>query len=190
MLETPLYGRFVGERRLSFLAPLPYLLLVRACYIGGALCILNGLFFLYQAFIPAWWQMLGVMLVGAGVLASLSLHSVIFDLREKSYRRRQGPGTFPKLTRGSTNDLDAIVLVAEPRSFPSAAVTYHLVLHWKGQREPLMILQQDTRAMGPGIPLNAASGQIAAVGHRYAKALGLPFYDNSHIPAPCPRPIW
>jgi hypothetical protein len=197
MLETPLYGRFVGEdRRLIFDAPAIYRYLVRACAIGGGLSLIYGLaadagIVEVAAFYPQWWSMVGVMVGGASVLAALSLQSISFDLRERKYRRRQGPGFLPRGSAGLVDDLDAIVLLAEPNNrMIQGGVTYHLVLHWKGAREPIMVLQQDTRTLHTGQPLQSAAQPILAQGMRYAKALRLPFYDNSHFASPCPVSIW
>ena len=197
MLETPLFGRFVGEdRRLVFDAPSVYRYLVRACAVGGGFCLLYGLaadagLVEVMAFYPQWWSMVGVMVGGASILAALSLQSISFDLRERKYRRRQGPGFLPRGTFGSIDNLDAIVLLAEPNNrMMQGGVTYHLVLHWKGEREPIMVLQQDTRVLGMGQPLQSSASQILAQGMRYAKALKLPFYDNSHFASACPVSIW
>jgi hypothetical protein len=143
------------------------------------------------AFYPQWWSMVGVMVGGAAVLAALSLQSISFDLRERKYRRRQGPGFLPRVTIGSVDDLDAVVLVAEPNDrMMQGGVTYHLVLHWKGEREPIMVLQQDTRRLRTGQPLQSAAQPILAQGMRYAKSLRLPFFDNSHFASACPISIW
>lgn len=184
MLETPLFGRFQGERWLAFLPPPIYLGLVGACVIFGPSMAIYGLFFEVASFYPEWWQMVGLLVTGAGILAALALQSVTFDLREKTYLRRQGPGFFPKTTRGRLSDLDAVVLIAEPNSrLMAGGVTYHLILHWKGVKEPPMVLQQDTRTLPSGMALNYGAAQILAVGFRYAKALGVPFYDNAHFPS-------
>jgi hypothetical protein len=195
MLETPLYGRFVGEnRRLVFAPTGPYHALVRASVIGGFVMAVLGLAFgvgfVNLPFYPAWWLYLGLAVAGAGALGALSLRSVVFDLRERTYRRREGPGLFPATSRGSINELDAIVLIAEPNArLLMGGVTYHLVLHWKGARLHPLVLQQDTRVLPGGQPLNAGSAQLLQLGMRYAAALGLPIYDNSHFPSKNPFPI-
>jgi hypothetical protein len=191
MLETPLFGRFQGEgRKLAFLPPAIYLTLVRVVAIAGVIFFLNGSLFWFPMFYPAWWHLVGVLLLGAAALASLSLHSVVFNLKEGTYRRRQGPGMFPKTTVGSLKNLDAVVLIAEPNaSLVLNGVTYHLVLHWKNQAEPSMLLQSDTRSLGTGQPLNAAAANIQQVGIRYAQSLGVPFYDNAHFAGSNPAPL-
>ena len=195
MLETPLYGKFVGEnRRLVFAPTGPYYFLVRACVIGGAVGAAAGLLApLIGVELPVnsvWWFFTGLMVAGAGVAAAYSLQSVVFDLRERTYRRRQGPGAFPSTTRGSLNDLDAVVLITEPNSrIIHGGVTHHLVLHWKGQREPVLVLQQETRSLPSGLPLNGGAGPLLQRGMQYATALGVPFYDNSHFPSANPVPI-
>jgi hypothetical protein len=122
------------------------------------------------------------------VLAALSLQSVAFDLRERQYRRRQGPGATLRGTKGTFDRLDAVVLIAEPEPV-LGGVTYHLVLHWKALSEPSMVLQSDTRAVPSGAPLNHGAAALRDVGMRYARALGLPFYDNAHFPSGNPNPI-
>ena len=84
-----------------------------------------------------------------------------------------------------------MVLIAEPNSrLMNGGVTYHLVLHWKGQSQPLMVVQQDTRVLVPGQPLNIAAQQLLAEGLRFSQAIGIPFFDNSHFASKCPVPIW
>lgn len=84
-----------------------------------------------------------------------------------------------------------MVLIAEPNSkILTGGVTYHLVLHWKGEAQPIMVLQQDTRMLPPGQPLNVASQLLLQAGLKYAQAIGIPFYDNSHFASKCPIPIW
>ncbi len=196
MLETPLYGRFIGENKKLVFGPVgPYTALVRACVIGGCLVTAVGVFApplgVELPIYDAWWVGLGVAVALAGIAVAFSLQSVVFDLRERIYRRRQGPGLIPKTTRGRVSDLDAVVLIAEPNSLIfGGGVTYHLVLHWKGQREPVLVLQQDTRPLPAGQPMNAATGPLHQRGMQYARALGVPFYDNSHFPSPNPFPIW
>lgn len=143
------------------------------------------------ALYPEWWFFTGAMLVGAATLAALSLQSISFDLKERHYRRRQGPGLLPRAFHGSINNIDALVLISEPNGrMVSGSVTYHLVLHWKNKVEPPMVVQQDTRLLGTGQPLNYAAGPILAAGSAYAKAMGVAFYDNSHFPSPCPVSVF
>lgn len=196
MLETPLYGKFQREdTRLIFGPPAPYTILVRACVAGGAAMMGYGLIAggtgMATPMYPGWWVFIGLLVVGAGTMAALSLQSMVFDLREKTYVRRQGPGFLPRTTRGSTASLDAIVAISEPNSrMLQGGVTYHLVLHWKGESEPIMVLQQDTRVLPPGQPLNLGAANLLQRGDRYARALGLQFYDNTHFASKCPVPIW
>lgn len=193
MLETPLRGRFIGEdRKLAFSPTGPYVALVRVVTILGGLMLLNALVGMVPGFTPAWWFLTGSMLLGAGGLAYLCLQSVVFNLQEGTYRRRQGPGLFPTTRHGRLDQLDAVVLIAEPgvQMALKPAVTYHLVLYWKNHAEPLMVLQQETRTYVAGQPLNIGAAGMAQLGLRYAKALRVPFYDNAHIPSKCPVPIW
>lgn len=196
MIETPLFGRFQGEnKRLVFSAPLPYYALIRLSIGGGIGMVLFGLLMAVSGIDgpqdPGWWMVFGTAFALAGVAATFSLTSISFDLHERHYRRRQGPGMFNKLVVGSVNELDALVLIAEPNSrILTGGVTYHLVLHWKGEAQPIMVLQQDTRMLPPGQPLNVASQLLLQAGLKYAQAIGIPFYDNSHFASKCPIPIW
>jgi len=192
MLETPLVGRFAGEgRRLSFAAPAPYHILVRTTAIVGAIMLLAPALPIPLPLYESWWTMVGAMLVVAAVAAALSLQTIVFDTRERTYRRRQGPGFLPRFSRGRIDELDAIVVLAEqnPTSIPPS-VTFHVVLHWKGNKEPLMVLQRDTRSLGHGMPLNSSAGHILALAQKYATALNVKFFDNTYFPSPCPVPIW
>ena len=195
MIETPLFGRFLGEnKRLVFAAPAPYQALVKGCIYGGTGMVLFG--FLTAAvgggpLYPGWWVGTGTCVVLAGLLAAFSLTSIAFNLGERHYRRRQGPGTFVKTRLGSFKELDAIVLISEINpKIGTGGVTYHLVLHWKGQAQPIMVLQSDTRVLPPGQPLNIGAQHLLAQGLKYAQAIGIPFFDNSHFASPCPVPIW
>ena len=195
MIETPLFGRFQGEnKRLVFAPPMPYQVLVKGCLYGGPGMFLFGVI---EAAVgdgplyPAWWQGTGICVFLAGVLAAFSLTNISFNLGERHYKRRQGPGTFVSTRLGSFAELDAIVLIAEinPKIGPGG-VTYHLVLHWKGQSQPIMVLQSDTRVLPAGQPLNIGAQHLLAQGLKYAQAIGIPFFDNSHFASPCPIPIW
>ena len=192
MLETPLYGRFRGEnKRLVFSAHSNYHVLIGAAIIGGAGGALVGL---ASPFLPVpvpvtpeWWLFFGTATALAGLWASLSLQFLAFNIREGSYRRRQGPGLFPRTTGGSIKNLEALVLHSENRAI--LGVTYRLVFYWKNRLEPPMVVRQDTRAIPPGAPLNYGAAPLLAEGARYAHALGIPFFDNSHFSTPNPVPV-
>lgn len=195
MLETPLYGRFANEDRiLVFSAPTAYHGLIRLCVIGGALAFVLGLLATAGAIeltlYPFWWVMVGGMVAMAGVFAAFSLVMIRFDLKQGVYRRRDGGGAFGTSRQGPISDLDALVLIAEPNSrMAQGAVTYHLVLHWKGMKEPPMVVQQDTRNLPIGQPLNLWAQPLRDRGVKYAQALRLPFYDNAHFASPNPVPL-
>jgi hypothetical protein len=189
MLETPLEARFQGEgRRLLVAPPEAYLNFVRAVMLAGAVAIALGIAPNAPFGLPqSWWLFVGLMVLGAATLAYLSLNSVRFDLKEGTYARRQGPGLLPHVYRGRLADLDALVLVSEP-GLAGLAVTYHLVLHWKGGAPPL-VLRSEPRQLAPGMPLNAAAGGMQALGLQFAQALRVPFYDNAHLPGSNPVPL-
>lgn len=191
MLETPLYGRFLGEgRRLVFAAPLPYHAFVRGTAIVGGLMFVAPILPVDLPLYPMWWHMIGFMVMGAAALAALSLQSVVFDLKERIYRRRQGPGLVLRGTSGRLDMLDAVVVIAEPHhaSIPPS-VTFHVMLHWKGGVEPPMVLQRETRSLSTGQPLNAHAGTILQRAASYAQALGVQFFDNSYFASPNPVPL-
>ncbi len=196
MLETPLYGKFQREgRRLVFGAPDLYHQLIKGVASTGAAMVVYGLyctaFGLATPMFPMWWILIGAMLLGAAGLAAASLQSITFDLGERVYVRRQGPGFLPRISRGPLSALDAIVAIAEPNSrMIHGGVTYHLLLYWKGQQEPLMVLQQDTRQLPMGQPLNVGAAQLLEQGARFASALAVPYHDNTQFASKCPVPVW
>ncbi len=196
MLETPLYGKFQREgRRLVFGPPAVYQSLIQGVGIVGGLMAAYGLYSTALGeptpVYPMWWTLIGALLLGAAGLAAASLQSITFDLKERMYLRRQGPGLFPRVSRGPISALDALVAISEPNSrLINGGVTYHLVLYWKGQREPLMVLQQDTRQLPAGQPLNIGAAQLLERGAQFAAAIGLPYHDNTQFASKCPISIW
>ena len=192
MLETPLYGKFANEDRiLVFSAPTAYHGLVRACVVGGALALSYGIlatgFGFEVSFSPQWWLLVGTLVTLAGVFAAYSLVMIRLDLKGGTYRRREGSNAFGATTQGRVADLDALVMIAEPNArMMQGGVTYHLVLHWKGGKEPPMVVQADTRVLRAREPLNSGAAPLRERGIRYAQALRVPFYDNAHFASPCP----
>lgn len=192
MIETPIVGRYQGEgRRLIFGPPAAYHQLVYGVGAAGVLFVLLSTPASFAGLPSFWWFLIGSLLFAAAILAWLSLQLIVFDLKEGTYRRRQGPGLLPRQTHGRIRDLDAVVVTAETTVLMPGAVTYHVVLHWKmNASEPLLVLHQDTRQLSPGQPLNSASGPILQLGAKYANSLGVKFFDNTHFPSPCPVPLW
>ncbi|MGV3615935.1 MAG: hypothetical protein ACO1SV_11420 [Fimbriimonas sp.] len=191
MIETPIVGRYQGEdRRLIFGPPALYHAFVTGVGIVGGLFLVASLVPNMPLW-PGWWLMVGALTIVAATLAAFSLQLVVFDLKEGFYRRRQGPGMLPRRTYGKLTDLDAVVVIAQPNAGLQATVTYYVVLHWKvGLPEPILVLHQDTRVSQPGLPLNAMAGPVLKLGERYAKSLGVKFFDNTYFASPCPVPIW
>jgi hypothetical protein len=192
MIETPLVGRYQGEgRRLIFGPPAAYHQLVYGVGAVGTLFVFLSSFDWVAGLPSFWWFLIGSLLVAAAIVAALSLQLIVFDLKEGTYRRRQGPGLLPRQTHGRIADLDAVVVIAETMASMPGTVTYHIVLHWKmNAQEPLLVLHQDTRQLSSGQPLNFASGPILQLGSKYANSLGVKFFDNSHFSSPCPVPLW
>lgn len=192
MIETPIVGRYVGEgRRLVFGPPAAYHRFVQVVGAMGALLFIAGLLGLGGIFYPFWCVMVGGMLMGAAGFAALSLQLVVFDLKEGTYRRRQGPGIFPSQSHGKISDLDAVVVVSETPMTRPGTITYHVVLHWKPTvPEPILVLHQDARPLPSGQPLNVYAGPVLQLGARYANSLGVKFFDNTYYASPCPVPLW
>lgn len=185
MLETPTRGRYLKEEKfLVFEADNLYLGLVYACIGGGAVGVLYGLFEGSSWFV---FTFLAVCL--AGIWANLSLIRIRFDFKTKMYRRRQGPGFIPKLWQGSISDLDALQVVASPSLVTPGAVNYHLILHWKERRAPLMVLETETRVPYGG-SIQSGAQPLLARAMKFGSSLGIPVYDNTQQLGVCPVPIW
>ena len=85
-------------------------------------------------------------------------------------------------------DLDAVVLLCE--SFPigtGGIVVYRIVVHWKNAVVPLLVTEREQRTIPNGAALNHGAWAISQRAQRYAKALGVPFYDNAHFHSPAPQ---
>ncbi len=193
-LETPLAGRFFRETRLMF-APSPaYDVLVVACVVvglgfvfwalrGGGIPVFGGGFRLI---------LLGVAVVLAGLWAAASNERMYCDLAKGSYVRLEGQGLFKRWVSGSLAELDALVLLAEEQplhSLGGRSVVYRLVLHWKDARQPLLVVERRASSLARGTAINSGAAPILAAGARYAKALGVAYYDNSYFHSPCPVPV-
>lgn len=183
-LETPLVGRFIGEnRRLLFAPPAWYESLVLACISGAIVWI-----------VWSWTQGFGFNLVAVAVLlsgiwAALSSERITFDLRSRTFLRREGQGLFKRIERGSLGEIDAVVLTTEvyPVSvIGGQLVIYRLLVHWKGARLPVFVAERQESTVPAGEPMNRFAGGMLQRGQRYAHALGVPFYDNSHFASPPP----
>jgi hypothetical protein len=191
-LETPLGGRFLGEAKwLLFSPPIWYDVLVVACIIGGPVMALLGPRFGWPivGFQPnAFW--VGTTVCLAGLWGALSSERMTCDLRNRTYSRLEGQSLGKRLTRGSLAELDAVVLYAEeyPVALMGRTVIYRLVIHWKGNKEPLLVVDRESHSIGGG-PLNSGAARIAQRGTRYAQALGVSFYDNSYFHRPAPVPV-
>ncbi len=186
-LETPLRGRFVGEdRRLAFGPPAWYDRLVAACLFGGPALTVHGVMGNPLGFGPdpgvTWW--LGLAVAGAGLWALLSAERLVCDLRARRYTRVEGRGVVGRVSQGSLDELDALVLLAQP----GPVVRYRLVLHWKGAARPLLVVEREDHRLPIGAPIGAMAGSLQAKGVRYARALGVPLYDNAHFASPEPLP--
>ena len=185
-LETPLVGRFYRENRiLVFAPPLWYDTLVAACIIGGI--VFTILFVLAGG---EGWQLFGSIATAAGGLWALASNErMICDLTKRTYTRFEGGGFTRHLQRGSLNELDALVLTAEQHAVLGSVALYRLVLHWKGASHPPLPVEKEQHSLLPGVPLNQNASFILARGATYAQALGVRYFDNSHMYGKSPVPV-
>lgn len=131
----------------------------------------------------------GIAIFLSGVWALLSMEFVVFDLRTKTYIRREGGGVFKKTRSGSVTDIDAVVLYCEnyPYAVMGRIVIYRIVIHWKNARVPLLVTDRDQASIPPGAPLNYLSGRLYTKSQSYAQSLGCRFFDNSHFHSAPPQ---
>lgn len=195
-LETPLRGRFWGEnRRLLFAPPAWYDHLVLACIFGGGAVALiqlglRGLSAVTDPLVT-FWVPFAVCL--AGIWALLSSERMTVDLKARTYTRREGQGLWKRWTRGSLDEIDAIVVTSEV--YPVGAglaplIIYRSCLHWKQSRQPLLVVDRQEAPLAPGQPINSRAGEIVLRASRYAQAMGIRVFDNSHFASPAPiRPV-
>ncbi len=184
MLETPISGRYAREERyLTFEPALPYMALVYGCIWGGGVFCLSTLLGGSFPAMPLW----GAVCL-AGVWAHFSVPRIRFDNKTKQYRRRQGPGFIPRLWAGPTTELDALVVLAEPSLLSRSVVNYYIVLHWKQQRAPLMVLEKQTVTSTGHLQMDGRGMVARAI--KYGQSIGVPVYDNTHFPSPCPVPVF
>ena len=194
-LETPLHGRFGKEnRRLSFAPPLWYDILVVACLVGGPTFAAWGFVRGSLPFLgdPGIGLFVGIAVGFAGLWGAFSSERMVCNLTYRTYVRFEGQSLIKRIVRGSLDELQALVLVAEEFPLPTLGgrtVIYRLVLHWKGSKEPLLIAEREMHAIPYGARLNYLAGPILQRGMAYAQALGVPFYDNSYFHSPCPLPV-
>jgi hypothetical protein len=187
-LETPIFGRYAKENtRLIFAPPRWYDLLVLLCIGGGSFLFLGSFLFASIGifnYLGGVATFTGLAVLLAGVWGALSNERLVCDLRNKTYARLEGQGFFKRVSKGSLQELQGIVLMSQQIQIPGLSglpVVYRLVLYWKHSKEPLLVLARDERSIGAGQPINVAAGTIAQFGHHYAQHLGIPFYDNSHV---------
>jgi len=187
-LETPLQGRFYGEaKRLVFAPPLWYDALVVLCIGGGAFAFVTQM----MAEGMGIWALTGLLVSLAGIWGGISNERMICDLRSRRYARLEGQGFKMHVARGSLDDLEALVLAAE--QYPhglgiGVPVIYRLVLHWKGQREPLLVIEREMRNLPYSVPVSQGAQKILQRGMRYAQALKVKYYDNSSVLTGSPVP--
>lgn len=165
-----------------FAPPYWYDGLVIACFVGGTVIF----------FIGGFMSFIGFLVFCAAIWAVLSNERIACNMALGTYARMEGQGLVKRFVKGSLRDLDALVLITEDVPVPvmgPRTVIYRLVLHWKGSALPPLVVEREMRSISGGGPLNAAAGLILSRGQRYARALGIPFYDNSYYASPSPLPF-
>lgn len=186
-LEVPLQGRLIGENRgIAFGPPMWHDFLVLACMMGGPVASILSILGLFP--FMTW---IGFAVGFAGAWGYLSAERMSVDLRARTYTRREGNGPLKKVTRGRIDDLDALVMMSEQYPVPTLAgrlIIYRLVIYWKNQREPLLVAARDEATISHTGPINAKAGKMIHDGARFARAMNLPFYDNSHFHSGAPLP--
>ena len=170
-----------------FAAAPGYLGLVRGCVFGGIAAAVFAMFGLIFGFelppFTAWWMLVGVLVCSAGILATMSLPHITFDLRERTYRRRDGASGFGRLVRGSIANLDAVVVTARHDVSSSLlggqrSFEFQLTLHWRGQVETPMLVALDYRTVPVGANPQVSAQPILQLAQRVGQALSLPVYNN------------
>ncbi len=185
-----MHGHFWGEnKRLFFSPPLWYDVLSIGCIFLGGLVVVSGwvsipILDIFEAF-----RVAAIFVVVAGLWAMLSSERMLIDLRQRTYTRREGAGPFKRNIRGSLDEIDAIVLIASMAVLPTGIftnVTYRLVMHWKGNKEPILVLERADRSFPASNGIHGGNQSILARGMRYAKETKVPFFDNSYFASPNP----
>lgn len=186
-LETPLQGRFMRENtRLIIAPPRWYDVLVVSCVGFGAFLFLGDLGLAHLGIFEQTehvFTFIGLSVIGAGVWAAFSNERMTIDVRGRTYARLEGQFVGKRLTRGSLNELQGVVLMSQELTFGiigARQVIYRLVVYWKGSKEPPLVIARDERSLPVGVPINAAAGQIAQWGQVVSKSMGVPFYDYSY----------
>jgi len=189
-LETPLVGRFYREGKiLVFAPPLWYDILVSACIISGVVLTLSFLVAggePYELFVS-------IAIACAGLWALASNERMICDLGKRTYTRFEGSGLGKHLVRGPLSDLDALVLTTEQYAVAAVVrnvVIYRLVLHWKGIKHPPLPIEKEKHSIPVQAPLNHSAGFLLARGSTFAQALGIRYFDNSHMYGKSPVPAF
>jgi hypothetical protein len=130
---------------------------------------------------------LGPAVLLSGVWALLSMEYAVFELKARTYSRREGKGLFKRARHGPLSELDAVVVYCENYPFAPQVVVYRTVIHWKQAAVPLLVTERQQTSVPPGSPLNASSGAIVHRAQTYARALGVTLYDNTHFHTPPPQ---
>lgn len=192
-LETPLVGRWVGEnKKLVFAPPLWYDGLIVGCLVFGIIASFGSLLWHGLPMIGdvTAGLFLGAAVFLAGIWAAFSNERIVCDLQTKQYARLEGQGLVKRVVRGPLSDLDAIVVVAEEYSLAiGRTVIYRTVLHWKNQRHPMLIVERSNAMLSPGAPIQLGATASLQRAQRYARELGVRFFDNAYFSSPGPLPM-
>ncbi|MEZ5162481.1 MAG: hypothetical protein R2688_01775 [Fimbriimonadaceae bacterium] len=181
-LEIPLEGRLWGERRLTFAPPLWHDVLTIGCIIFGLYQTLGQFVHFLPFVLPLLW--FGPAIFLSGIWAQLSYERMTIDLKTQTYARREGHGIFKRIIRGNVSELDALVVTTQAQ--PMNRFVYRAVLHWKGGRQPLLVVETSEIILPTGQPMQVGAHDILTKSSRWARLINVPFYDNSYFHSPGP----
>lgn len=190
-LETPIVGRMSRERYLIFAPPRWYDNLVTIVIVGGlgsAILSFLGLLPPVGLLDSEYWKVFGTLFGLAGLWAYTCNERMTIDLKNRTYARLEGSGFLKRISRGSLDDLYALILMSEIHPL-GGQVIYRLVFFWKNSKLPLMVVDDQRTRYAPGMLVNHGAGQLNQRGMQYARWLNIPYQDASGVHSPAPVPV-